>query len=215
MNADNVLIEHRRAGILVETRSVHNVWTSVGKAYLSQLVAFQVIDDAIGDFPQEDHRIKYFGVGIGGNEASGIAYETVLATAYPPGEDPVGTAGNAYNKINPTGPLITTLERPVRFTGSTQPYPSALSSDVWLSNPLVAYYRDINSVTFRTTLDGSSGILAYSPFTILPISEAGLFNSAASPNLPYNAALAYVNFNALFFQSDSVITFSWTVRFAS
>ena len=213
---NNVFIEHRRGGVLVEIREMHNVWTYFGKQYLSQLVSYQAIDSIGGDVPQTSYRVRYLGLGIGGCEAASVAYESAFLSAYPPGEDPNATAGNVYNKIDPTSPVISTLERPVRVSGGATPYPGS-AGDVWLFGPpnFSAHYRDTNSVTFETTVDCTTGALVYGTFSFMPISEAGLFHAGASPGTAYNSAIAYINFATITLRSDSVIKFYWTMRLAS
>jgi hypothetical protein len=211
---NNVLIEHRQHGSLVETRELHNVWTYFGKEYLSRVVSLQVLDDVGGDIPQSDFRIRYFGLGIGGLQASATAFGPVFLSAYPPGFDPNATNGHVYDKTNPTGPIISTLERPVRKSGGVTSYPGALS-DIWLFDDLATSRQDINSVTFQIVVDCTSGDLIYSPFTYMPVSEAGLFHSGGHINMAYNAVVAYIDFATILLSSASVVTFSWTVRFAS
>ena len=55
---DNVFIKHYRYGKLVEERRGHNVWVDQGRAYLAALLE---------DPPAESRRVKFMGVGIGGN----------------------------------------------------------------------------------------------------------------------------------------------------
>lgn len=216
MIENNVRIEHRRSGVLVDVRELHNVWTSYGKEYLSELVALQVIDTV--DIPQQDNRIKYLGLGIGGVGASGAAYGPACMAAYPPGFDPNASAGNVYTKLNPTGPPISTLERPIRVSGTLNPYNTAPGTDVWLVSPPLAdpgvYYRDIHSVTFKFYVDASTDFV-YGSLPFLPLSEAGLFHAGANVNQAYNNLVAYVDFASILLEVNSFITFSWTVRFAS
>lgn len=219
---NNVFIEHRRGGKLVETRELHNVWTAFGKQYLSRLVAYQTIDPVGGDVPQEVTRLRYFGLGMGGIEAAGISFSPTFVAAYPPGFDPNASNGHAYNRIDPTSPPISTLERPIRISGSSDPYPGD-PGDIWLIGPpnFDAYYKDINSVSFQIEVSSNGGQIVYGTFPYMPISEAALFTSGANINAPYNdhspynSAVAYINFATIIMQSDSVITFSWTVRFAT
>lgn len=210
---NNVVIEHRRGGSVVDVREGHNVWTYYGKEYLSKLVALQVID-AI-DVPQEDNRIKYLGLGIGGVSTSGSSRGPVFMAAYPPGHDPNSTFGAQYTDENPTSPPVNTLERPVRVSGTSNPYPTAPSTDVWLLGPpTLVTYRDTNSITFKFVVDASGGSFVYGSMPFLPVSEAGLFHAGADPGVAYNQTVAYITFATMVLHSDSVVTISWTVRFA-
>ena len=212
---NNVLIQHYQNGVCQKELEMHNVWTSYGKEYLSKLVALQAIASG-GDVPQETHRIRYLGLGIGGKNAAGPAYGAAFLAAYPPGHDPNATAGNAYDRTSPLAPYIGSLERPIRVTGGTTPYPGA-PTDSWLLGPpnISTCYRDINSVTFEITVDCTGGQFVYGPIPFAPVSEAGLFHSGASVHAPYGVPVAYVNFATIILTNASVVRFSWTVRLAS
>jgi len=212
-----VLIEHRQLGRLVETRHCHNTWTALGKSYLSQLVSLQIVDSTTVIYPQVDYRLRYLGLGIGGNKAWPPAANPQLFAAYPPGYDPNSTVGTVYDCTNPTSPPISSLERPVRVTGGTTPYATAPNTDVWLFGPpnFSTSFQDISSITFTVVVDCTAGEVVYSPFTTVTISEAALFNSSAASSMAYNVAMAYVNFSPLQINSLSVVTLAWTVRFTS
>lgn len=214
MIENNVTIEHRIGGALVDTRQQHNTWTYYGKDYLSRVVALQSIGGG-GDVPQHNARVRYLGLGIGSVMAVDAAFAPPLVTTYPPGFDPHATAGNTYSRLMPENPVISTLERPVRRAGGSNPYSSALPTDTWLFDDIETVYRDTQSVTFRFIVDCTLGDVVYGPYTYVPISEAALFLSTANENTPYSSAVAYVDFATVFLQSDSVVTLSWTVRFAS
>lgn len=205
---------HYKRGRVVERRDVHNAFLPHGRAWLSRLVGFSSIVPAV---TETEARIRYLGLGMGSTSAGSVPYDAEFLAAYPPGFDPNATSGNLYQTINPTGPPISTLERPVRVSGSQDPYLSAPSSDVWLYENIVAYYQDLNSVTFRQVIDATAGELVYGTFTRMPISEAALFNDAAGVNVnaPYNLALSYVQFSPIVLTVESVIDLSWSIRFCS
>lgn len=207
MSPDNVVIEHFQNGELVETRIKHNVWTEHGRVYLSRICS----DD--GYFEQS--RIKYMGFGIGGKHAGTPAFGATMNSYYPAGSDPNATVGNKYDPQNYLGPFISSLERPVRVSGSTSPYSSALGTDVWLSGPVAVWYRDINSVSFKLSVDCTGGDYVYGAISMLPVSEAGLFLGSADVNEPFNAPVAYVSFDSMYLTAVSQYTVTWTVRFAS
>lgn len=213
----NVFVEHKRAGRVVDVRRTHNTWTHYGRDYLSRIVALQTIDaDELNDVVQTDYRIRYLGLGIGGvSYSSGTAYAPPLLGAYPPGSDPQSTDGHRYNDENPTSPPISTLERPVRKSGSSDPYNTAPGTDTWLFGATGTYYRDTNSVTYRFVVDCTASDVVYAPFTEMPVSEAGLFHSGASVHDPFSSLVAYVNLDTIFLHVDSIVTVSWTVRFAT
>jgi hypothetical protein len=213
----NVFIHHYKSGELVEEREVHNVFVDNGRTWLSNLIALLTLDDGNppGDTFQTDARLRYFGVGIGGITASASAFGATLLAAYPPGYDPNASAGNTYQKEDPTGPPISTLERPIRRSGTQQPYPSAPGTDVWLYPDLLPYYIDNQSLTLDVSVDATGGEIIYGTFTDMPISEVALLNDdvGVDLNAPYSPVVAYVNFAPIVMTAISRVHFSWTVRF--
>ncbi len=215
MTQNNVRIEHTRGGKLVQEIELHNSWTAYGREYLTRVIALQAMTGP--GVPQEDNRIKYMGFGIGGTLATLAAYTPLLNAAYMSGSDPNNTQGNEYDKDNPTSPAISTLERPIRRSGSEDPYLGGPTpGDIWLfENPsFTTYYRDINSVTYKTVIDCSNGDVTYGSFNTMPLSEAGLFHAGASVGSPFSPLVAYVNFDTVTLDTTSMVTFSWTVRLA-
>lgn len=209
----NVHIEHFKKGRLVEEQKIHNVVLSNGRRWLSQLVAYTTI--GAPDVPENIARIKYFGLGLGSVQSSPATLAGQYGTAYPPGFDPEATDGQSYQTVNPTGPHISTLERPIRRSGTTDPYNIAPNTDVWLYEDIEVYRQDNQSVTFRVTVDATGGELVYGGFTEMYISEAALFNdeNSTDPNAPYSPATNYVHFDTIQLTMDSIVVFSWSLRF--
>jgi hypothetical protein len=211
----NVAIRHYRAGQLVEARDVHNAWVNNGRGWLSKLVSLQVLDpgNPAGDVAENNARIRYFGLGMGGHQASASSLVPPYSTYYQPGADPNATAGNEYRSDFASN--ISTLERPVRRSGTLDPYPGD-PADVWLYEDIPVWRRDTQSVTFNVSVDATGGELIYGALTDLPISEAGLFtdDTGVSINQPYSPLIAYVNFGTIQLTTSSIVLFSWTVRFA-
>lgn len=211
----NVAIRHYRAGQLVERRDVHNVWVDNGREWLAKLVSLQVLDpgNPPGDVFKNEARLRYFGLGMGGHLAAGSSLVPPYTTYYPAGFDPNNSNGHAYR--SDFGSDIGTLERPVRRSGTLDPYPGD-PGDVWLYEDIVAWHRDTQSVTYNVTVDATGGELIYGGLTDLPISEAALFNDdvGVSVNAPYSPLVAYVNFDTIQLTAVSIVLFSWTIRFA-
>ena len=210
---NNVVVLHHQEGRLVDRREAHNTWTTYGQEYLARIVSYQVLSPAV-DVPQETSRVKYLGLGLGSLSSASSSQVGSLAAAYPAGQDPQATNGRRYRKDDPTSPPIRTLERPVRRTGGLTPYPGD-PSDVWLFGPLEVWYRDIHSVTYAVTIDCAGGDMVF-PSSVpgIPITEAALLLGSASVHTAYNPVVAYVNFDSILFKSNSVVSFSWSVRFA-
>lgn len=191
--------------------TAHNAWSYYGRDYLARVVALQTLGTV--DVPQVDKRIRYLGLGMGGTGGP-LGLPADVAQEYPAGGDPNATSGREYNCRDMVNPPVATLERPVRRAGSRLPYGSAPQSDVWLFDDIETRFLDTQSVTFSFVVDCEAGDVVYGGRGPTPISEAGLFHAGASVNNPFNMLVAYVNFGTLYLLEDSVLTLSWTVRFA-
>jgi hypothetical protein len=210
MTSVNVNVEHFQKGKLVEVRQVHNVMTLIGRSWLSQLVGYA--DPALLT-PETSSRFRFFGMGIGSVKASVRADGPDMLAAYPPGFDPNATNGHQYQTIDPTGPVISTLERPIRRSGTQNPYDTAPGTDLWLYGDIPIFFQDTRSITFRIEVDATSGEVIYGTFTSIPVTEAALFLGTADPNVPYNSAAAYVHFDTVQVTESSILLFSWSIRF--
>lgn len=210
----NVEIRVSRRGRLEAVHRTHNVWVDRGREYLASMVGYDSFDP---DLPEASNRVRYFGVGIGGQFSNvGIANVPPLSTSYPPGSDPNATSGNEYREDFPVNPLVTTLERPVRISGGSTAYPGSVS-DVWLVDTPNFFVTHLTTteLTVHAIIDGAAGDLVYAPFTVMPLSEAGLFTDepSVSINTPYSPLVAYVTFGTILFDSDTLLEFIWSVRF--
>jgi hypothetical protein len=217
----NVDILHYKRGELVEVRRGHNIWTNYGRTWLSKMVGYLSFDPVT---VEKNARLRYFGLGMGGNKASLGSLAGDFLAAYPPGYDPNASDGHSYQQEDPTGPPISTLERPIRRSGPndpvTDPYPGD-PTDVWLYEDVDIYRQDNQSLTVDQIVDCTGGELIYGSFLTsgmgIVISEAGLFNDDAldvSPNQPYSPLVAYINFGTIQLTVESIVRFSWTIRFA-
>jgi hypothetical protein len=142
------------------------------------------------------------GVGIGGNQQ--IALSTVnsppLVTAYP------GT-----NAQTDTDPTVTALERPVRISGGSLPYPGSVG-DVWLGQVQApATHITATQVTF-SHLFGELDV-SYNPFLVVPLSEIMLFTYAAAPNVYNNTGVAYDTFPSISKTNAFSLEVDWSVLF--
>src|SRR3989304_10588237 len=115
----NLITPARERGKIVARREGHNIWLDLGREYLAQLIAFASFGP---DTPVRNDRIKYFGVGIGGTQ------QLALPTANSAPISPPYTGNNAQDDVTPT---VTTLERPVRISGSTSAYPG-IAGGLWI-----------------------------------------------------------------------------------
>lgn len=199
---NNLKLIARERGKIVTRREGHNIWLDLGSEFLAELISLLSYGP---DMPERNDRVKYMGLGIGGNRqvAPSVANSPPMSVAYP------GTNGQTDSD-----PLITTLERPVRVsgttTGPTDPYDVG---DVWLGTiQAPPAHSTSREVTFFR-LFGQTEV-SYSSFTSVPLSEIMLFTSAAVPiGQPHNTGIAYDTFDTLSKTGAFELEVEWTVRF--
>jgi hypothetical protein len=210
--SDNVTIKVFEHGELVDVRTGHNVWLDKGRYYLAELVSYASYDP---DVLAEDRRVRYMGVGIGSKQQTlqGIATSVPISTAYPVPVAPNSTTGFDFWKEYPFSPTITTLERPVRVSGSVNPVPQP--ADVWLVDEPSLFFTHLtpHELTVHAVIDGSSGDVVYSTLSQMPLSEAGLFLSDADVNTELNQVVAYHSFATILLNVNVRLEFIWSVRF--
>jgi hypothetical protein len=195
----NLIITVRERGKIVDRREGHNIWLNLGREYLAQLIAYQSFGP---DTPVRNDRIKYMGVGIGGTR------QLALATANAAPISPPYTGNNAQDDVTPT---VTTIERPVRISGSTTAYPG-IAGDAWVGQ--IAAPPDLSGgteVTFSRVFTQTE--VSYGPFLSVPLSEIMLFTSAADPENYQNTGVAYDTFDTISKTSAVSVQFNWTIRF--
>jgi len=195
----NLRIIARERGKIVAQRDGHNIWLNLGREYLAKLIAFISLGP---DVPELDFRVKYMGLGIGGTAqvAPGVANALPISPPY------VGT--NVRTDVDPT---VTYLERPVRVTGSSSPYPG-LAGDVWLGT---IQAPPGHATPYETTFSRffSSLEVSYLPFLSVPLSEIMLFTSGADPGIYHNLGIAYDTFDTLSKTFAVELQVDWTLRF--
>ena len=210
----NVFIRARRRGKLIYQWEGHNTWTVSGREYIASMLAYTSFGPDVPVIATS--RLKYLQVGVGGN-LQGVV-PGAIDTGYPVGFDPNASAGNEYNHLYPEAPPIGTLERPVRFSGGTNPYASAAGTDVWTTDPdlpkFLVEFPTSTEVSIRAFLDARNGDIVYGTFTNVPISEAGLVLSGdADVNAAYNPIATYVNFEPFFLMDEVEAELTWLVGF--
>jgi len=199
---NNLKLIARERGKIVQRREGHNIWVDLGREYLASLIALVSYGP---DTPERNDRIKYMGFGIGGTRqvAPSVANSPPMSTAYP--------GLNAQTDLDPT---VTTLERPVRVSGTTttpsDPYDSG---DVWLGTiQAPPIHNTATQVTFRRLFTQLE--ISYSSFLTVPLSEVMLFTSAANPiGQPFNTGVAYDTFDTISKTGALELEVEWTVRF--
>ncbi len=220
MSLNNVLIKVYESDVLVDVRELHNVWVGQGRVYLANMLGYTSHGP---DVPEETARLSYLGVGIGGKYQGelGAVGMAPLSVSYPAdgdGQRPgTTTDGNQYDHENSQWVPITTLERPVRISGGSNPYGTAAGGDVWLVEPpnLFTTHMSLYDVTVHAVVDGSAGDVSYAPFGVMPVSEAALFVNQAglTVNDVYPPLVAYAAFGTIPLGPSSRVEFIWSIRF--
>ena len=218
---ENVRIIHRQNGKVIDRRHGHNVFVDTGRQFLAELISLLTQDP---DVPERTDRIKHMGFGIGGTLQTNPAVSSPpFSTSYPAGSDPNVTTGFEHDDLFPTKPLgsgggrITTLERPVRIAGGSTAYPGA-AGDQWLSTAqspdFIMTHPVVTTARFHAFFDAGAGDFLFGPFLLMPLSEAGLFTSAATvPGVPFNQLVAYHNFATIVLSPQSELEVIWDVKF--
>jgi hypothetical protein len=199
---NNLKMTVRERGKIAMRREGHNIWLDLGREYLAKLISLRSYGP---DVPEEDHRIKYMGFGVGGTRqvAPGVANSPPIVTAYP------GT-----NAQTDQDPALTQIERPVRISGSTtSPTDPYLPTDVWIGMiQAPPIHTQPNEATFRRLFSQTE--ISYSSFLTVPLSEVALFTSGAvAIGQPFNTAVAYDTFDTISKTGAFEIEVEWTIRF--
>lgn len=197
----NLELTLRERGKLVGApqRRVHNIWLNLGREFLASLIAYSSFSPLT---PERNDRIRYMGLGVGGSRqlAPGTANSPPIVTAYP-----------GSNAQVDTDPNVIRLERPVRVSGGSTPYPGTVP-DAWLGQVQAPpEHPTTTSTTFRRLF----GLLevSYLPFQSVPLSEVGLFTHAANPGIYNNTMVAYDTFDTLSKTDAFELEVAWTIRF--
>lgn len=196
---NNIVMVARSRGKVIARREGHNIWLDLGREYLASLIAYASFGPPT---PERNDLVQYMGLGIGGTRqlALSTANSPPLSTSYP--------GSNLQTDIDPT---VTALERPVRISGSSNPYPG-LGGDIWLAQVQApATHSTATQVTFNVLIGLTD--VSYTPFLTVPLSEIALFTAAASPAVFNNTAVAYDTFDTISKTNAFDLEVSWTVRF--
>lgn len=195
----NLSLIMRERGKIVARRDGHNIWLDLGSEYLAQLISYATFSPTT---PMRDDRIRYMGVGIGGNRQQmlSIANAAPYSVSYP--------GSNAQTDSNAA---VVRLERPVRVTGGATTYPGG-AGDVWLGQvqapPEFPIAKQVKFSRIFTSSD-----VSYGTFPSVPLSEVGLFTAQANPNTYNNTMVAYDTFDTISKTSAFELEVNWTIRF--
>jgi len=190
----------RERGKIVTLREGHNIWLNLGREYLASLISYSSFSPVTRE---TDAGLRYMGFGIGGTRQLllGVANDPALLGAIHPGT----------NAQTDTSPAVTRLERPVRLSGSSLPFPWD-SADVWLGQVQAPPGHPLPTQTVLSRLF-TQAELNYSPFLSVPVSECGLFTGTANPNVFNNTLVAYDTFDSMSKTAAFDLEVVWTIRF--
>ncbi len=194
----NVTIIARERGKIVTMRKGHNIFLDLGREWLAHLISLASLGP---DVPERNDRIKYMALGIGGTRQIALSHAN---------DPPYGTIYSGSNLQTDVDPTVTTLERPVRVTGSEQPYPG-IAGDAWVGAVQAPPEFDSGSVTFRRLFTATD--VSYGSFASVPVSEIGLLTSAADPENYLNTLVAYDTFDTISKTGAVELETVWTLRF--
>jgi len=195
----NVRITARERGKIVARREGHNIWLNLGRTYLARVLSYSSFSP---DTPSENARIKYMGVGIGSTAQTslGIANAAPMVPSY-----------SGTNTQTDDDPLVTTLERPVRISGSQSNYPG-LAGDVWVGQVQAPPDFSVDrQVTYTRVF--SEDEVSYNTYSSVPLSEVGLLTSNADIANYQNTLIAYETFDTLSKTPVIAVEIVWTLQF--
>lgn len=179
----NIEIDVRERGKLVRREQTHNIVTNIGRQFLAEVIVSDVA--APGLTRHQNTVIRYIGFGIGGDrQNSSIANNPPFSVDYP-----------GSNTQTDTDLTVTGLQRPVKVT----------SAPLWMTE-IAAPATWPTATSVRFTAIFSETDINFGSYASVPLSEIGLFTSAADPALPNGASGAYPGAGGLIAAYDTFNT---------
>ena len=188
----NIEIDVRERGKIVQRERTHNIVTNIGRQFLAEVIVSDVPAPTITR--HQDTVVRYCGWGIGGNRqvSPSISDNPPFSTDYP-----------GVNTQTDTDLTVSGLQRPVRVT----------AAPLWMREIAApATFPSATSVRFVTSFSETD--LNYGGYTSVPLSEIGLFSSAADPSLPNGASGVYPGAGGLILAYDTFNTINKTGLFS-
>jgi hypothetical protein len=182
----------------------HNIVVNTGKQFLAESITPSSLSPG-GFVRTQSAVVRYIGFGIGGSRQSDPAASTSPLSDI----SPSGYGGT--NTQTDTDPTVAILERPVE-----------VSSGLWMREITTpGTFPTASSTRFIAAF--GAGDINFGSFTSVPLSEIGLYSSAADPTLPNGSAgaypgaggslLAYDTFNSIAKTGLFSIEVRWEWRF--
>lgn len=172
-----IIVRERGKRVMKHCRHEHNIWVDLGREYLARVVApNSALNDHYNEPPREF--IKYMGVGIGGaSQTHPSAYIDPMKSDYPPA-DASGQPGQPGNQFTDDDLTVTTLERPVKVYLDSDP-------NTWMAPVAtpVTFLNSSKTVRFDHLFEPPDiNNARIPPYTIVPLSEVGLFLATEDPD---------------------------------
>lgn len=179
----NIELDVRERGKIVRRERTHNIVTNIGRQFLAEVIVSDVAAPSITR--HQNTVIRYIGFGIGGSrQNSSIANNPPFSVDYP-----------GSNTQTDTDLTVTGLQRPVRVT----------AAPLWMRE-IVAPSTFPTATSVRFTAIFSETDINYGGYASVPLSEIGLYTSAADPSLPNGASGAYPGAGGLMAAYDTFNT---------
>lgn len=179
----NIELDVRERGKIVRRERTHNIVTNIGRQFLAEVIVSNAPAPTITR--AQNTVIRYIGFGIGGSrQNSSIANNPPFSVDYP-----------GANTQTDTDLTVTGLQRPVRVT----------AAPIWMKE-IAAPSTFPTATSVRFTAIFTETDINYGGYASVPLSEIGLYTSAASPALPNGAAGAYPGAGGLMAAYDTFNT---------
>lgn len=206
----NLHIEARERGKLVQSMDTHNIFVDSGRYWLSRLMGYKTLPTpptapnegttATPVDPYVNHRIRYIGVGIGGDRQ----HYPVTYFNTPPLD-----VYQATFLQNDTTPAVSHLETPVPVYEHNGIY--------WLAQ-VTNTLTGLPNGQIKFTRVFTENELSFGGRPIIPVSEVALFTNEADPTAsPYptrydGPMVCYDTLDTLPKNNSIVLQFDWTLR---
>ena len=196
----NVTLTKRERGKIVQREESHNIVTNIGRQFLATVIVSNTSSPVITR--AQDTVVRYIGFGVGGaRQLSSIANSPPFSVDYP-----------GANTQTDTDLTVSGIQRPVRVT----------SAPTWMKE-IAAPASFPTATSVRFTADFVEADINYGTYASVPLSEIGLYTSAADLALPNGAGgaypgaggvmIAYDNFNPIHKTGAFSIEVQWEFRF--
>lgn len=179
----NIQIDVRERGKLVQREETHNIVTNIGSQFLARTIVSSTAAPTITR--HDDSVVRYIGFGIGGHrQNSPIADAAPFSVDFP-----------GVNTQTDTDLTVSGLQRPCTVIAATPQWMTEIAAPATFPTATSVQFTAVFSET-----DINDG------YASVPLSEIGLFTSAADTTLPNGASGAYPGSGGLMIAYDTFNT---------